>query len=145
MPHTGYNNTLPRSHIEVNTGAVCFDSIPLWLSVHTVCLKNRQVGFGGNVDDGLVAEVGLLAHPKILDVGGCDAAVFNADGFGGTLGAFDFGLCVELLGFEVGLGLLYANLTVLLGVGKFCTARLFLLLYVVVWNCYEQADYYGGY
>ncbi len=52
----------------------------LRLGEHPCGFENGQVGLGGNIDHSLVAEVRLLAHPEILNVGGSDAAVFDAYG-----------------------------------------------------------------
>lgn len=46
-----------------------------------------QVRFRRNVDDSLVAEIRLPAHPQILNVCGRDAAVLDADSLGGAFRA----------------------------------------------------------
>lgn len=99
--------------------------------VHPRRLEDGQIGLCGDIDDGLVAQVALLAHPEILDIGGGDAAVLYLDGFGGTLGACHFGLGVELLGLEVRTGFLNLNLAVLFGFGKLGLAFHLLRPYVV--------------
>ena len=94
----------------------------LRLVEHTRRFENGEVGLGRHVDYGLVAEVRLLTNPQILDVGRRDAAVFNPYSFGSALGAFYFGLSVQFLGFEIGLGFLDFDFAVLLGFGEFSSS-----------------------
>lgn len=93
--------------------------------------EDGEVALGGDVDDGFVSQVGLLAHPQVLDVGGGDAAVLDFDSLGGTLCSLDFGLGVELLGFEVGASLLDLDFAVLFGLGEFGFTVHFLLPHFV--------------
>ena len=44
--------------------------------------ENREVVLRENVDDGLVVKVVLLIHPEILDIGGGDDAILDANCYG---------------------------------------------------------------
>lgn len=108
------------------------------------CFENRHACLGGDVDDFLDAVAALLAHPEVLDVGGGDLAVLYADGFGGTFCTLYLGLCVQLLGFEVCLGLLDLDAAVLLGLCEFGLASHFLPPYSVAGakghGCRDECD-----
>lgn len=66
----------------------CACSRTFRVGINQTCrLKQGQVRFRRNVDDSLVAEVRLLAHPQILNVCGRDAAVLDADSLGGAFRA----------------------------------------------------------